>query len=441
MADSKVSALAAAGAYNDADILYIIQGGISVKTTWGSIKTAMRTAIEYPEVANYAALPAAASHTGEIYVCLASQGSVWLLTLKDSGFYLSDGSVWTRLGALPADYFTDSVLSIADDADPTKVVKFSCAALTTLTTRTFTWPDADGTVMLVGQAPTAHKTSHENGGGDEISVAGLSGVLADPQPPIIGAGATQAVAGNDGRLTDERVPTAAGLTTKFGTNKVTVVDGDKIGILDSGASDVPKHVLFSLVKSTLKTYFDSIYTTAAAALAAAVATKLDDFAAPDDNTDLNASASAHGLMPKLDKIKFDAGKRTFIAALSADDTYSGDDVSLTAAETTAQWDVGYVNSASKIALADADAASTALGIYLATAAISIDVAGIYLESGYARNDAWSWTPGGALYLSTTPGGMTQTQPSGTDDAIVVLGVAITADIIRFKPSLIYITHT
>lgn len=32
-------------------------------------------------------------------------------------------------------------------------------------------------------APSAHKTSHENGGGDEISVAGLSGVLADPQTP------------------------------------------------------------------------------------------------------------------------------------------------------------------------------------------------------------------------------------------------------------------
>ena len=34
------------------------------------------------------------------------------------------------------------------------------------------------------QTPAAHKTSHENGGSDEISVAGLSGVLADPQTPI-----------------------------------------------------------------------------------------------------------------------------------------------------------------------------------------------------------------------------------------------------------------
>lgn len=33
-----------------------------------------------------------------------------------------------------------------------------------------------------GVTPDAHKTSHEDGGGDEISVAGLSGILADPQP-------------------------------------------------------------------------------------------------------------------------------------------------------------------------------------------------------------------------------------------------------------------
>lgn len=34
-----------------------------------------------------------------------------------------------------------------------------------------------------GGAPSAHATTHQNGGTDEINVAGLSGVLADPQTP------------------------------------------------------------------------------------------------------------------------------------------------------------------------------------------------------------------------------------------------------------------
>lgn len=35
-----------------------------------------------------------------------------------------------------------------------------------------------------GGAPAAHDASHENGGGDELSVAGLSGLLADAQTPL-----------------------------------------------------------------------------------------------------------------------------------------------------------------------------------------------------------------------------------------------------------------
>jgi hypothetical protein len=60
-------------------------------------------------------------------------------------------------------------------------------------------------------------------------------------------------------LTDERVPTAAGLSSKFGTSKATIAAGDKFAIFDSAATDAPKHSLFSLVKSTLKTYFDTLY--------------------------------------------------------------------------------------------------------------------------------------------------------------------------------------
>lgn len=80
-------------------------------------------------------------------------------------------------------------------------------------------------VDLDARTPAAHAASHQNGGSDEISVAGLSGLLADGQTPLAHKASHQ-----------------------------------------SGGSD---------------------------------AIKLDDLAAPDDNTDLNASSSAHGLLRKL----------------------------------------------------------------------------------------------------------------------------------------------
>lgn len=46
------------------------------------------------------------------------------------------------------------------------------------------------------RTPLAHKTSHENNGGDEISVSELSGLLADPQNPIT-ASTTEVLTGTD----------------------------------------------------------------------------------------------------------------------------------------------------------------------------------------------------------------------------------------------------
>lgn len=60
---------------------------------------------------------------------------------------------------------------------------------------------------------------------------------------------------SDSRFTDERVPTAAGLTSKFGTNKATPVDADKVAILDSAASDAPKHSTLTSIWTWIQSKF------------------------------------------------------------------------------------------------------------------------------------------------------------------------------------------
>ena len=60
--------------------------------------------------------------------------------------------------------------------------------------------------------------------------------------------------------------------------------------------------------------------------------------------------------------------------------------------------------------------------------------------GVIRNDGWAFTAGQIIYVSTTVGTLTATAPTGEDDVIQAVGVALTDDTIFFNPSYIYITH-
>ncbi len=71
--------------------------------------------------------------------------------------------------------------------------------------------------------PAAHKTSHQDGGADEISVTGLSGTLADPQTPAAhktshqdGGADEISVTGLSGHLADAQDPVAHNTTHDVG---------------------------------------------------------------------------------------------------------------------------------------------------------------------------------------------------------------------------------
>lgn len=51
--------------------------------------------------------------------------------------------------------------------------------------------------------------------------------------------------------------------------------------------------------------------------------------------------------------------------------------------------------------------------------------------GYTRNDAWSWTPGAEIYVDTTAGELTETQPAVSGDIVQVVGWAFSATILFF----------
>lgn len=100
----------------------------------------------YPMVATYADLVSIdpSEHNNEIYIVLSSTG-IWPFNDK-KGLYYSNGSSWSWLSEAPTT-FSDTLFTLVNAADNTKVVKVSLSSITTGTTRTLTVPDNDGTLV------------------------------------------------------------------------------------------------------------------------------------------------------------------------------------------------------------------------------------------------------------------------------------------------------
>lgn len=128
-------------------------------------------------------------------------------------------------------------------------------------------------------------------------------------------------------------------------------------------------------------------------------------------------------------------------ALGADDTYDAtfEVAGQNAGATIAQWEAVYLDGSSTWQLADANGSGTFPAVGLAVAAYSSTNPAVVVIQGTVRNDAWAWTPGGVIYLSATPGGLTQTAPSTSGDKVQQIGRALTADIILLNVNNEYLT--
>jgi hypothetical protein len=89
---------------------------------------------------------------GNIYL----QAAAYKFVLKDA----SDVTIWTLDnfnpdgGTVTLAAVTDSIFSVVDDGDTSKVGKFQISGVTTGTTRTLTWPNYDGSIATLAGAET-----------------------------------------------------------------------------------------------------------------------------------------------------------------------------------------------------------------------------------------------------------------------------------------------
>jgi hypothetical protein len=134
----------------------------------------------------------------------------------------------------------------------------------------------------------------------------------------------------------------------------------------------------------------------------------------------------------------DAIERNYYSVLDSDNTYSSNaDVdSQPVGETVTFGDLLYFNWADKEwKKTDADAAATMPGLRIALEGKDDSEICLMLVKGYIRDDNAFAFAGAMVYASVTPGAMSSTAPTETGDQVQRVGVAKSADILFFDPSI------
>ena len=134
----------------------------------------------------------------------------------------------------------------------------------------------------------------------------------------------------------------------------------------------------------------------------------------------------------------DVEQNVFIPSVpGTDHTAYGLKTSFVSAGSVNFGDVCYIGTAGKAVIVDADAIISSYALVMCADAIATaDGTANWLLQGIARDDSWAWAVGSPVYITvtaTTGNTLSQTAPTGADDAVVVAGIATHADRMYFAP--------
>ena len=272
-------------------------------------------------------------------------------------------------------------------------------------------------------ATTAHASRHVTGGGDTIAdviAAGNSGLISGADKTKLNGIEASADVTDATNIASSIVGVAA---------KATPVDADTVSIIDSADASSLKEVLWSQVKATLKTYFDTLYPAIAHDLdshnsctLAELSTDISD----DTVVGLVATQTMTNKSIELDD------------ALSGDHTYEGITTDDTVGEDVAFGDVLYIKSDGKwwkSSSAVADSAEFPVAA-MAVATINADAAGKLLLIGTVYDATFNFTSLGPVYCGVDV--PTPTIPSTTGHTAQIIGTSLDADRMIFNPDPTYV---
>ena len=380
----------------------------------------------------------------------------------ESGADATDAANVASAGAVMADTFdpqsilvavaddTPAPLSIGEGYMVGRLSGGDIASLSATQIRTLL-SVANGADVTGSNAPQAHAASHQNAGGDEISVAGLSGTLADDQHVLdteVEAVITAEIVGGQSidNAIDDLIATHAAVTTSHGISAfgATVVDdADAAAVRTTLGLVIGTNVL---AEQTIGIADDNLVEIDGADLASGEIVRMTV-----NGIESRSNAEMKTQLGYLTELVDDTTPE-LSGTLEIKQKWTLYDWNLTADETASGWitsetiDANATGFGAALYLAsdghyeEADASGVATMPCTAIAVVAGTGTHEVLKQGYIRDDTWDWTVGGLIFISETTGALTQTAPTTALSVTQAIGIAKTADIIEFRPNLAYIVH-